>query len=207
MKKIFLLGALLVFACLFVASCSCQSEEHITVSFESHTDEKISSQTVLLGEKIEEPQLAKRAGYRFLGWYDGAKKWDFEKDTPYKDTTLSAKWESYLSYVEATDGSGLWVVGCLFDVENVVIPREYNGRAVSGIHWGFADRTKLKSVYIPTTVTYISETAFKGCTGLTMIYAEAAEKPSGWHAEFDVITGESDGVKKTYAPVLYGIKK
>lgn len=204
MKKIFLLGALLVFACLFVASCSCQSEEHVTVSFESHTDEKISSQTVLLGEKIEEPQLAKRAGYRFLGWYDGAKKWDFEKDTPYKDTTLSAKWESYLSYVEATDGSGLWVVGCSFDVENVVIPRTYNGKTVTGIHWGFADRARIKSVFIPSTVTYIGENSFMGCSGLTNIYCEAGEKPLGWHGDFDVIG--VNGEEKQRTSVIFGAK-
>lgn len=205
MKKILLLSLVLIVACLFVASCSCEAEYKLTVSFESHTEEKIPTVSVEYGAKIDEPQLESRAGYRLLGWYDGQKKWDFAADTVTKDTTLTAKWESYLSYVEATDGSGeLWVTGCLFDVESVVIPSKYNGRAVSGIHWGFADRTKIKTVFVPETVTYISENSFKGCISLTEIQCAANEKPSGWHEDFDVV--REDNKEKHRVAVRYGIK-
>ena len=183
MKRILFLSVMLVLACLCISACSCQSEESVTVTFENYTGEKIPAKTVLVGERIDEPDISKeRAGYVFIGWFNGDKLWDFRADTVTQDIILTARWEKYLSFAEATDGSGgLWVTGCLFDAVNVVIPSEYNGRAVTGIYQGFADRTAIQSVIIPNTVTYISENAFAGCTGLKEIHIpKSVTKFSAW---------------------------
>lgn len=192
-----------------------------TVKFESYNDQKISSQTVKQGKLLAKPEELKMDGHTFLGWFDGEKRWDFEKDTVGKDMTLTAKWKWHLAFAEAKDGSGgVWVTGCDYDVENVVIPKEYNGKKVTGIEWGFTARTKLKSVVIPDTVTYISANAFNRCNSLTTItipksvekigvnafskcenlktiYCEAEKKPIQWYTDFNT----------TNAEVIYGKKE
>ncbi len=48
----------------------------------------------------------------------------------------------------------------------------------------FSDCTKLTSITIPSSVTTIGQLAFQDCTGLS-IYAEAAEKSSDWHENWN----------------------
>ena len=185
MKKILFLAIVLALACLCFASCSCDNEEYVTVKFESHVDGvKIGSQSVAIGSFAKEPEVSlDRAGYKFLGWYDGDKKWDFAKNVVEKDMTISAKWESYLSYAAVSEiesnhikgligvnnQDGVLVTGCDFDVENVVIPTTYNGKRVVGIYWAFSGRTKIKSVVIPEGVVFISQNAFNKCENLKQI--------------------------------------
>lgn len=232
MKKLLIALCVASFVILAFVSCSCDAEKPVyTISFETLIDAKVDPIQVEEGNLIPIPATLSRDGYSFHGWYNGDKPWNFQEETVTQDITLTAKWERQLSYVEATDGSGgLWVVGCVFDVRYVVIPREYNGRPVTGIYQGFADRTVLEKVDIPDTVTYISENAFAGCTGLkeinipksvtkieqkafygctslTMIYCEANERPSGWQDDFDVVFVDDKTSKKAYIPVLYGIKQ
>ena len=231
MKRILFLSVMLVLACLCISACSCQSEESVTVTFENYTGEKIPAKTVLVGERIDEPDISKeRAGYVFIGWFNGDKLWDFRADTVTQDIILTARWEKYLSFAEATDGSGgLWVTGCLFDAVNVVIPSEYNGRAVTGIYQGFADRTSIQSVIIPNTVTYISENAFAGCTGLkeihipksvtkidknaflgcrnmAIMYCEAEDRPALWHEDFNLVGIDEKSNLPLRISALYGVK-
>ena len=191
------------------------------VDFTTYVDATVPSQNVAKDGYATEPTVTlARAGYTFDGWYDGDKKWDFKADKVTKDTTLTAKWTKYLSFVDAKDESGgVWVAGCDFDVENVVIPSEYNGKKVTGIHWAFTARDKVKTVVIPDTVTYISDYAFNNCKSIETIFipksvvtineaafslcdnlkeikCEAAQKPAGWHDRFNL----------TSATVTYGAK-
>ncbi len=203
MKRLLLLTCFCVLAMLSVALFSCDDNdildnEAVTIWFESYTGEKISPQTIGKGMKAAEPSINKqRAGYNFLGWYKGDKKWDFEKDTVSENITLTAKWEPYISFVEVE--GALWIGGCdLLDTAVVDIPREYNGRSVVGIlPFAFADRKKIEAVYIPSTVTEIREGAFFGCTALKKIYCEAEIKPSGW----------SDSIENSGAEFIFGYKK
>ena len=223
MKKATILFALCLLSLAFLFSCSCDDEaEKFTVSFESYIDNAgVPRQTVEMDGLAVKPDIEmKRAGYTFIGWYDGAKKWDFSKDKVTKDITLKAKWESYLSYMESPSGDGLWVAGCDFNTAEVVIPSEYNGRKITGIHWAFAERNKIKSIEIPSTITYISANAFNRCTllediiipssvtviergafsacdNLKTISCLAAEKPEGWDEQFN----------KTEAQVIFGYKQ
>lgn len=208
MKKLLISVLLLLGICFVCASCSCDSE--VTVMFDSHTDIKIPSQTVSVGEKVTMPDVVlERDGYTFVGWFNGDKAWDFEKNTVSEDTIISAKWESYLSYevignIElksvrelfmAEEQDCLIVTGCDFDVENVVIPKEYNGKRVIGIlRQAFADRRNLKTVYIPDTVVSVGEDAFYGCTSVTEIRCGAPSLPSRWNEDFDVVLRD-DGIE------------
>ncbi len=199
MKKILLLACLLALACLCFASCSCDNEEEnltVTVSFDSHTEVKIPSQSVSVGGKISEPAVAlERDGYNFVGWFDGDRKWDFTRDTFDKNITLSAKWESYLSYVAVSEiesptvkalfkgyEDGVVVTGCdRLGTVSVRVPSIYNGKAVVGIApYAFADNKRIETVYVPKTIEVIGEGAFFGCTALKKISAEAEKAPTGW---------------------------
>ena len=59
------------------------------------------------------------------------------------------------------------------------------------------DRKKLKTVYIPSTVTYINREAFVGCDSLTTIYCEAEEMPQGWENPFENMDVE----------IIFGVRK
>ncbi len=48
---------------------------------------------VVKGEKVTEARAPKQDGYKFIGWFDGDKLWDFEKDVVLSDITLVAKYE------------------------------------------------------------------------------------------------------------------
>ncbi len=223
-KRSVLLFFICVLSLVLLVACSCDEQEApaFTVKFEAYIDNVvIPKQTVKIDDYVNAPTVEmKRPGYNFKGWYLGEKKWDFNKDTVTKDITLTAKWESYLSYTEAQDGSGgLWVAGCDFNTAEVVIPSEHNGRKITGIHWAFAERSKIKSIDIPSTLTYISESAFNGCVllesiiipegvikigsgafsecdSLKEINCEAQKMPQGWHEDFN----------KTEATVAFGYK-
>ena len=88
----------------------------------------------------------------------------FQKD---KDST------SYSKGLEiAPDSRGDYVVmgiGTCTD-KNIIIPSEYEGHPVLGIHFNaFMDCSFIESVIIPNSVRYICSKAFKNCTSLTSI--------------------------------------
>ncbi|MBQ7907861.1 MAG: InlB B-repeat-containing protein, partial [Clostridia bacterium] len=56
------------------------------------TDEDLSNVTVKKGDKLWQPKDPVKEGATFDGWYNGAKKWDFENDTVTKKITLDAWW-------------------------------------------------------------------------------------------------------------------
>jgi len=70
-------------------------------------------------------------------------------------------------YVKAKDNLIKWIY-------NANIPAEYKGKPVTGImDSGFIDRPNIKSITIPSTITYIGNYAFSGCTGIEFICYDA----------------------------------
>jgi len=63
-----------------------------TVKFDSAGGNKINSQEIKYGNKVETPKLPTKTGYKFLGWYLNNKKYDFDTEVT-QNITLIAKWE------------------------------------------------------------------------------------------------------------------
>ena len=84
-----------------------------------------------------------------------------------------------LDFYLQDDGTYMVASGNAKYLSNIVIPKTYNGKAVTGIAaQGFSDCEKLVSITIPDSVTSIGEgafgnnirgDAFSGCTSLTSI--------------------------------------
>ena len=62
-----------------------------TVSFDTGYSEKVNSQKVFEGYKVERPELL-RTGYNLDGWYCNGEEWRFNSDVVMNDMTLKAKW-------------------------------------------------------------------------------------------------------------------
>lgn len=67
-------------------------ESLLTVTFNSQGGSKVDSVRVESGKKISEPKAPTRAGYKFLGWYLGNNKFNFNTSIN-SNTNLVAKWE------------------------------------------------------------------------------------------------------------------
>ena len=65
-----------------------------TVNFDSAGGTAVESQTVVEGEIVAKPSDPEKDDYRFIGWFYGDKKWDFDNDTVSNNITLTAKWEN-----------------------------------------------------------------------------------------------------------------
>lgn len=67
------------------------------VLFDSDGGEKVESQTIINGGLIKEPTAPKKGDhqteYKFLGWYNGDKLWDFNADKVTDNLVLTARWE------------------------------------------------------------------------------------------------------------------
>ncbi len=66
------------------------------------------------------------------------------------------------------DSNGI-ITKYLGDKENVLIPQKEQGREVTGIGESCFEGTYVKTVYIPATVTYIGNFAFRNCPKLTTV--------------------------------------
>ena len=58
------------------------------------------------GEHITKKPDPTKENSRFLGWYFGDKKWNFDTDTPTSDMTLTAKWEQIPTYTVTFNSNG-----------------------------------------------------------------------------------------------------
>ena len=65
-----------------------------TVNFDSAGGTAVESQTVVEGEIVAKPSDPEKDDYRFIGWFYGDKKWDFDNDTVSNNITLTANWEN-----------------------------------------------------------------------------------------------------------------
>ena len=68
------------------------SEEYITVSFDTDGGSNIDSVVIKIGETIKEPDIPKKDGYTFKGWYIKEEEFSFSKPIT-EEITLKAKWE------------------------------------------------------------------------------------------------------------------
>jgi uncharacterized repeat protein (TIGR02543 family) len=71
--------------------------------------------TVSKNGKVSRPDTPTRDRYRFKGWYNGEKEWNFYADTVTENITLTAKWEldlktmDWLPWAAGSVGCGMLV--------------------------------------------------------------------------------------------------
>ena len=83
------------------ATCTVTVLGNRTVTFDNEGTK--TTATVVKGEKVAEPTAPTKEGYTFVGWYNGAEKYDFTK--PVTDNlTLTAKWTINTYTVTFSDG-------------------------------------------------------------------------------------------------------
>ena len=80
---ILLIGVFLLSGCFFSAKYE--------VVFKTNGGSEIQNVTVKSGNKLEVPEVPKKEGYVFEGWYLNGKEYNFE-DPIEEDITLVAKW-------------------------------------------------------------------------------------------------------------------
>ena len=105
MKKKIILVLTLLLAALLLASCGGDDTTYYTVRFDSNGSKEYQDRAIQGGEIIKNEPIPTRAGYEFLGWYDGEEKWNFEKDVITGNLTLTAKWKR-LSFTVKFDSDG-----------------------------------------------------------------------------------------------------
>ena len=127
------------------------------------------------------------------------------KDNDSGDTTPPTP---ALEYLDNEDGVTLSVagIGTITDTD-IVIPSEYNGKAVTGIlKNAFLNNTTIAFVSIPSSVTIIGQSAFNGCSNLNKIIYNGTKTQwgsvtKGTKAFLNMGTstiGCSDGLVSTY---------
>ena len=88
------------------AELECAPPVYVTVRFVSYGIGEYDEVSVIKYDLLSEPESRpERAGYTFLGWYDGNEKWDFRNDRLEKDTKLYAKWASEEQPVSRYNGA------------------------------------------------------------------------------------------------------
>ena len=86
-------------------------------------------------------------------------------------TQVLAAGSQSLNYTKQEDGTYYVANGVNHSDPEVVIPRLYNGVAVTGIsYYTFLNNKNIESVTIPSSVTYIGHQAFWGCENLKNVY-------------------------------------
>jgi uncharacterized repeat protein (TIGR02543 family) len=76
------------------------------VSFNSDGGTAVGEQVVGMGAYASKPQSPSKENHKFLGWYDGAVRWDFGIMPINSNITLTAKWEPYPTYSVVFDSAG-----------------------------------------------------------------------------------------------------
>ena len=104
-RKLFLLFALLSALLLLSACNDSKKPVYHTVTFNSNGAEEFQSRAIEDGNLIIEPQVPTRAGYTFLGWYNGDTKWDFDSMKVTSSITLTANW-ARITYTVKFDSNG-----------------------------------------------------------------------------------------------------
>lgn len=89
-KKI--LGIIPAVALVILVVCYFSFWRTFTVTYALQLGPGVPAQTVKVGDVAKEPETPSYPGYKFIGWYQDDKVYDFS--TPVKkDITLTAKWE------------------------------------------------------------------------------------------------------------------
>ena len=105
MKRFFLAVTALFCMLLLITACGKEEPKYHAVSFDSNGAEEYQSRAVENNGLVVEPRVPTRAGYSFLGWYNGDNKWDFDTDRVTSSITLSAKW-SRIKFIVKFDSDG-----------------------------------------------------------------------------------------------------
>ena len=82
--------------------------------------------------------------------------------------------QSYLEttddgYIFYEDGEAVYLMGYAGTQTELVLPDQFNGKDYQIYNYAFSNRSSLKSVVIPDSVTSIGDYAFRYCTSLTSI--------------------------------------
>ncbi len=166
---------------------------------------------------LEVPTISAE-GYIFVGWFtDGGEQltdsqgkslsvWDPAK---YGNITVYAHTEMDLTYEESSDGTSYSVSGSeqTSHLENILIPAYHNGKPVTEV-LDFDGYGSLKTVSIPNTVTYISESAFSESPLLSSfeVYTADGVTEPAFTSQNGVIFGDNGHTLVRYPVAKEGTK-
>lgn len=148
-----------------------------------------------------------KESYIFSGWYC-----DEEYNTAvskieigsYGDLNLYAQWGNGTEGLLFTLNGNTYAVSGYSGAEtHIKIPSEWKGKAVTKIEsLAFLDKTNITDIFIPDSITYIGDSAFRGCSGLINITIPFVGK------EFAPTTGYNYPFGSIFGTVSYfgGIK-
>ena len=70
----------------------------VTVTFDSNGGSTVETQEIKKGELATKPTDPIKEGFKFNGWFNGEKQWNFDVDKVNENITLTAKWEEEIIY-------------------------------------------------------------------------------------------------------------
>lgn len=201
----------------------------LSIKFNSNGGSVVSDISGTLHQTINRPNNPTKEGATFDGWYT-----DSELETPYnwkeqtvfaKTMTLYAKWLEVvgnhidlekLNYQKATDDYGNDYYSITAKEEAaiptlLVLPNGYENIPIKKIGDNAFQGKNIISLYIPSSITIISASAFLGCGELTNVTFESGNKMQalGWSAfkncaKLNTITNLPDTLTDLGKETFYG---
>lgn len=114
------------------------------------------------GELLNKQPEPSKQNSRFIGWYLGEKKWNFDSDMPTSDITLTAKWEPIPTYTVTFDSTGGSGINPQYVLENSYITApgnpiksgyRFDGWFANGELWDF--NTKKVTSHVTLTAKWV----------------------------------------------------
>lgn len=142
-----------------------------TIDFVTNGGNSVESITLKYGSKLDIPE-ATREDYTFGGWYTDSSLSDSYSDStmPAYDRVVYAWWEEENKPTDFTytGSSEIKITGYNGSSSTMHIPSYIGGKPVTAIkEYAFKNQTIITSVFVPETVEFIGEGAFKGCNSIT----------------------------------------
>lgn len=128
------------------------------VTFDAANGSATFDQVAKAGDKLLEPEEPQRADYKFLGWYNGSAKWDFNTPVSSK-MTLVAKWEQIIRYTVTFDSNGGTAIDDKSVVagEKVTAPTPPTRAEYRFLGWYLGEELWNFETPITTTITLVAE--------------------------------------------------
>ncbi len=191
--------AVLLFMLAIVSLVACDTDKPVekpayyTVTLNYNNGTELHTVEVAANTVLSAPKDPEKEGYIFGGWKNGARDWDFN-GAVMSDMTLTASWidaSSLFDYVTYEDGiKVVEYTGALSAIRVPSVISGYNVTAIAdGVFSGLAD--SVSEITLPETVSvigeecffetsgvaisvggaisYLGESAFAGCNGLSKI--------------------------------------